>query len=236
MSRLSPVGGPAATGRTGAGHLAGDLTRSYHDLVNNAARAAPVRHTIPLARRRYDWVLLAFFAVNLCFITYFVDIEQLTVSNAFHFQYPAWPPPAVVDLVHSYGHHYDPLLLARPAFWRMTIWIDVIWNGPFYLAAIYAIVRGREWIRVPALVWTGSMTAVVLVILAEEYGGVHRSPHFWVVLLLNLPWLALPVLTLIRMARAHPSSELVPDGPAGGTVAARPGLGGPAGATGQAEG
>ena len=200
--------------------------------MNDAAGDAPGRRTVPLARRRYDWVLLAFFAVNLCFITYFIDIEQLTVSNAFHFHYPAWPPPAIVDLVHSYGHHYDPLLLARPAFWRMTIWIDVIWNGPFYLAAIYAIARGREWIRVPALVWTGSMTAVVLVILAEEYSGMHRAPHFWVVLLLNLPWLALPVLTVIRMARAHPFTELAARVPAGDATA---GLAGPPGAAGQAE-
>jgi hypothetical protein len=200
--------------------------------VNNAAGDAPVRRIIRLGRRRYDWVLLAFFAVNLCFITYFIDIEQLTIANPAHFHYPAWPPPAIVNLVHSYGHHYDPLLMARPAFWRMTIWIDVLWNGLFYLAAIYAIARGREWIRVPALVWSGSMTAVVLVILAEEHSGIHRSPHFWVVLLLNLPWLALPVLTIIRMARAHPFSELVPGVPVAATAAARPGPPGPAGQAG----
>ena len=154
-----------------------------------------------------DWVLLAFFAVNLCFITYFVDIEQLTVASAAHFHYPAWPPHAIVNLVHSYGHRYDPLLMARPAFWRMTIWIDVLWNGPFYVAAIYAIVRGHEWIRVPALIWSGSMSAVVLVILAEERSGIHQSPHFGFVLLLNLPWLALPLATIVRMARQHPFTQ-----------------------------
>jgi hypothetical protein len=168
------------------------------------------RRTVPLRRRRLDWVLLAFFAVNLCFITYFIDIEQLTVANAYHFHYPAWPPPAIVDLVHSYGRHYDPLLMARPAFWRMTIWIDVLWNGPFYVAALYAIARGRDWIRVPALIWSGSMSAVVLVILSEEYSGVYRSPHFGVVLLLNLPWLALPLFTIARMSRAHPFTEPAP--------------------------
>jgi hypothetical protein len=36
---------------------------------------AAVRHPVPLARRRIDWVLLAFFAVNIGFITYFIDIE-----------------------------------------------------------------------------------------------------------------------------------------------------------------
>jgi hypothetical protein len=169
-----------------------------------------LRRPIPLTRRRLDWILLAFFAVNLLFITYFVDIEQLTIANPFHFHYPLWPPRPIVDMVHAYGRHYDPLLMARPAFWRMTIWIDVIWNGPFYVFAIYAIARGRDWIRVPALVWCGSMSAVVLVILAEEYNGIHRAPHFGFVLALNLPWLLLPLGTLIRMARDHPFTEAVP--------------------------
>jgi hypothetical protein len=168
-----------------------------------------VHRPIPLSRRKLDWVLLAFFAVNLCFITYFIDIEQLTIANPSHFQYPLWPPKPFVDMVHSYGRMYDPLLLARPAFWKMTIWIDVIWNGPFYVFAIYAITRGRDWIRVPALVWCGSMSAVVLIILSEEYGGIHRTPHFGIVLALNLPWLALPLLTVARMAREHPFTELV---------------------------
>jgi len=169
-----------------------------------------LRRPIPLTRRRLDWILLAFFAVNLFFITYFVDIEQLTIANPFHFHYPLWPPRPIVDMVHAYGRHYDPLLMARPAFWRMTIWIDVIWNGPFYVFAIYAIARGRDWIRVPALVWCGSMSAVVLIILAEEYNGIHQAPHFGIVLALNLPWLLLPLGTLIRMARDHPFTEAVP--------------------------
>jgi hypothetical protein len=181
----------------------------YDQGMSDQAGSLP-RRTIPLRQRRLDWVLLVFFAVNLCFITYFVDIEQLTVANPYHFHYPAWPPPAIVDMVHSYGRRFDPLLMARPAFWRMTIWIDVLWNGPFYVAAIYAIVRGREWIRVPALIWSGSMSAVVLMILAEEYSGVYRSPHFGVVLLLNLPWLALPAATIAWMSRAHPFTEPAP--------------------------
>jgi hypothetical protein len=51
------------------------------------------------------------------------------------------------------------------------------------------------------------MSAVVLIILSEEYSGVHQSPHFGFVLLLNLPWLALPVATILRMARDHPFTE-----------------------------
>ena len=87
----------------------------------NSADMPGVRHAVPLRERKYDWILLAFFAVNLFFITYFVDIEQLTIANPYHFTYPAWPPHSIVNMVHSYGHKYDPLLMARPAFWRMTI-------------------------------------------------------------------------------------------------------------------
>lgn len=171
------------------------------------AGTVQVRHPIAFGRRRADWFLVAFFAVNLGFVTYFFDIEQLTIANVHHFQDPLWPPRAIVNLVHSYGQRYDPLLMARPAFWRMGIWIDVLWNGPFYLAAIYAIVRGRDWVRGPALIWSGSMSAVVLINLAEEYSGSHRSPDFGVVLALNLPWLLLPIWTIIRMAREHPLTE-----------------------------
>ena len=38
----------------------------------------------------------------------------------------------------------------------------------------------------------------------------HKAPHFGFVLALNLPWLLLPLGTLIRMAREHPFTELAP--------------------------
>ena len=164
-------------------------------------------HRVPrrLRDRRVDLVFIAFFVVNLGFITYFFDIEQLTVANATHMTaYPAWPPAPIVDLVHWYGNHFDPLLMARPAFFRMTIWIDVVAFGPFYAFAIYAFIRGRDWIRVPALVWAGVMMANVAMILFEEHDGVYATSHFGMVLGANLPWGLLPVAVIVRLVRDHP--------------------------------
>src|SRR5215475_1039614 len=159
----------------------------------------------PLRNRRIDLLFIAFFALNLGFITYFFDIEQLTVANAAHMTaYPAWPPEPIVKLVHWYGNHWDPLLMARPAFFRMTIWIDVVVFGPFYAFAIYAFIRGRDWIRVPALVWAGVMMANVAMILFEERAGVYATRYFAMVLGANLPWGLLPVAVIIRLARDHP--------------------------------
>jgi hypothetical protein len=156
---------------------------------------------VPLRRRPIDLVFVVFFAINAVFITYIVDLEQLVIRDPARFSYPVWPPAPLIDLVHWYGRAYDPLLMARPPFWRMTIWIDVLLFGPFYLAAIYAFVRGRAWIRLPALVWSGMMLANVLILLMEERYGAWASPHFGVVLAANLTWLLMPVATIIRMRR-----------------------------------
>jgi hypothetical protein len=168
-----------------------------------------MRVVVPLRRRPADWVLLAFFAVNLGFITYIVDLEQLVVPDPAHFTYPPWPPTPLVDLVHWWGRTYDPLLMARPPFWLATIWIDALLFGPFYAAAIYALIRGREWIRVPALVWSGLMFANVNVIMAEELFGVHHSPAPLVVAAANLPWWLLPAVVIWRFAHEHPFTARV---------------------------
>ena len=176
--------------------------------IKEGARAD--RRTLRLRERPLDVVIVAFFCVNLFFITYFVDIEQLTIADPYHFRYPIWPPRFFVNLVHSYGQHYDPLLMARPPFWKMLIWIDAVIFGPFYAVAIYAFVRGREWIRVPAVFWGGMMTTDVLVILAEERFGIYQTPHFAMVLALNLPWLILPLVVTSHMTRhAHPFTRTV---------------------------
>ena len=160
--------------------------------------------TVPLRERKYDIVFIVFFLINLTFITYIVDLETLVIADPENFEYPVWPPPPMVDLVHWYGDNYDPLLMARPPFWRMTIWIDVIFFGPFYAFAVYAFIRGRNWIRVPALVWSGTMMANVLIILMDERYGVTPAPNFWFVLALNLPWLLFPVAVIWRMRHNTP--------------------------------
>jgi EXPERA (EXPanded EBP superfamily) len=165
------------------------------------------RVPVPLRRRLYDLVFLVFFLVNLTFITYVVDLEQLIIADPRDFEPPLWPPPALVDLVHWYGTTYDPLLMARPPFWRMTIWIDVLFFGPFYAFAIVAFVRGRDWIRTPALVWSGTMLANVLIILMEERYGQWATPRFADVLALNTPWLLMPLATIWRMRRPYPFTE-----------------------------
>ena len=163
--------------------------------------------TILFSQRRVDWIFVGFFLINLFFITYIVDIEQLIIPDPSHFQQPLWPPASMIRMVHSYGNSFDPLLMARPQWWKMTIWIDVLFYGPFYVLAIYAFVKGKDWIRIPAIFYSGMMFADVFIILGEEVAGPHATSHLALVLGLNLPWLLMPLFLTFRLRREHPFSQ-----------------------------
>jgi EXPERA (EXPanded EBP superfamily) len=174
------------------------------------------REVIPLRQRPGDIAILAFFLVNILFITYVVDIEQLIIPNPYHFTHPVWPPAPAVDAVHWWGRTFDHDLMARPAWWKVTIWIDNLFFGPFYLFAIYAFVKGREWIRIPSIIYSSMLLTNVLVILGEEWAGAYAAPNFPLVLMANLPWLAFPIYIIYRMWR-YPTPftrEMAPVAPA----------------------
>jgi len=159
------------------------------------------REVIPLSQRPADIAIVAFFLVNLLFITYVVDLEQLVIANPAHFVYPLWPPRPAVDAIHWWGRTFDHLEDARPVWWKMTIWIDDLLYGPFYAVAIYAFVKGKEWIRIPSVFYAGMLFATVVIILGEEKAGPYASPNFAMVLLANLPWLLFPIVIAVRIWR-----------------------------------
>lgn len=164
-----------------------------------------MRLPIPLSRRPLDVALIAFFAVNLCFTTYVVSLEQVVVADPDHFTPPPWPPAPLLALVHWWERSFDPLLLARPAWYRATIWLDVLVFGPFYAFAIYAFARGRDWIRLPAVAWAAMLFTNVFIILFDELLGVHATPSPGVVVAANAPWLLVPLLVAWRVGRSeHP--------------------------------
>jgi hypothetical protein len=169
-----------------------------------------MRATIPLSQRPGDIAFLAYFCFNILFVTYMQGLEQLVVADPSDFEYPAWPPAFMVDMVHWWGRNFDPLLMARPVWWKVIIALDVIFCGPFYACAIYAFARGRDWIRIPSIIYASVMLTMVAVILAEEVLGSHASPRIGVVLLANGPWALFPAFLLYGMiTREHPFTRVV---------------------------
>jgi hypothetical protein len=152
--------------------------------------------------RPLDIAIVIFYIINLLFITYIVDLEQLVIADPSHFTYPFWPPRALVDLVHWYGGRFDPVLMARPAWWRATIWIDSLFFGPYYAVAIYAFIKGKNWIRFVSIMWASVMLTNVTIILFEEIVGEFPTPDVTRVLLANAAWVIFPIIVLFRMGRS----------------------------------
>lgn len=157
------------------------------------------RLPIPLRKRPLDIVFIIFFAINFVFVTYMIDLEQLVIADPYNFEYPIWPPGWMIDIIHWYGSTFDPVQMARPVWWRATIWIDSLFFGPFYLFAIYAFWKGKDWIRFGSIVWASVMLTNVTIILFEETIGPHASPELARVYLANAGWIIFPVLVLYRM-------------------------------------
>lgn len=176
-----------------------------------------MRRPIPLSRRPLDVALVAFFAVNLVFVTYVISLEQIAIRDPSSFAPPLWPPAGALAVIHWWERTFDPLLWARPAWYRATIWIDVLLFGPFYAFALVAFTKGREWIRIPSIVWASMMFTNVVIILFDELWGVHATPQRAVVVGANAGWLLVPVLVIWRMARGeHPFTEEVSSPPGTG--------------------
>lgn len=168
------------------------------------------RQLILLKERPIDIAILGFFYFNIIFITYLVDMEQLVIGDTSDFEYPLWPPGFIVDLVHWWGINFDPALMARPPWWRATIWIDCLFFGPFYLLAIYAYTKGKEWIRIPSIVYASVMITNVAIILFEEIAGPYASPSLGTVLFANASWIIFPILIIWRMRdEKHPFTRAI---------------------------
>ena len=174
-----------------------------------------MREVIPLRQRPIDIVIVIFFLVNISFITYIVDIEQITIANPVvldppNFEYPLWPPRPLVNIVHWWGGRFDPVQLARPVWWKATIWIDALLFGPFYVIGLFAFIKGREWIRIPSIIYSSILWTNVTIILSEEIWGPHASPQLGIVLLANAAWFLFPILIIARMwSQLHPFSREV---------------------------
>lgn len=165
----------------------------------NPNNQKPLRQPIPLRERRTDYIYIAFFLVNLLFITYIVDLEQLVIKDPANFRYPVWPLPFFVDMVHWWGNNFDPLQNARPMWWKATIWLDVLFFGPYYLAAAYAFIKGKDWIRIPTFIIMSILFTNVFIILTEEIFGSLPAKNLLLVIMANAPWFLFPVFLIWKM-------------------------------------
>jgi len=172
---------------------------------------------IPFSERWwYDWIYILSFGL-MFFIALFVDSvsglgpfgHSITGAgvDSVYAQLAWWPPKPFIDTVLWWCDEYDPAFCFNPPWMKIMALVSVLFYLPFYPFAIYAFIRGRNWIRVPGLMYGTAMSYTLVVILVEEYLGDYAARNFPIVFIANLYYLLFPLMLLVRLRHTHPFSR-----------------------------
>lgn len=148
----------------------------------------------PLSQRKGDWFFLVAFSVFAA-TSLFVDLPLILGLERIQ-----------RVLAESYAP-VDPLMMACPPFLRVAVAISGLVWGPMYVYLVWGFWRGRDQIRVPALMYSAAITMAMVLIFAEELWSTvpgWRTPAPARFLAMNAPYLIVPVLLAIRMRRPQP--------------------------------
>lgn len=106
-----------------------------------------------------------------------------------------------------YAHDTDPLFMHPPVWMRLVTGLSAFVYGPFYLVLAWALLTGKNWIQLPAVIYaTMIATLTGVVVFGVEFFGEpeFRTPNPVKFLSFNLPYVLVPLLLLARMRRERP--------------------------------
>ncbi len=151
---------------------------------------------LPLSQRKRDLFFIVGFA---CFVF------SSFFSDACYTLHGLEGDASCVQANRSYVEMAgDGLFAMQPGFMRVRTAVSAFVYGPFYLLLIWAIVRGANWIQLPALLYVGSMVLGVFEHLIWEFALGNPPQHLGAFFAFTLPYLFVPLLLGVRMWRPQP--------------------------------
>lgn len=115
-------------------------------------------------------------------------------------------PKPLRDLVQWHiSHHGDFLVRDNPLWFASLIWCELLIQLPFFFVAAYAFVRGKNWIRAPAIMYGAHAATTLVPILAElAFSDEGRgNPRRAELLAIYGCYLAVPLAISVSMAAAR---------------------------------
>ncbi|KAA9159784.1 DUF2781 domain-containing protein [Amycolatopsis acidicola] len=156
---------------------------------------------LPLRRRGVD----VFFAVVFAAFTVTSVISDLLPTVGVDFTHPS--ANFFVNSNYWYAHDADPLFMHPPSWMRIVTGLSAFVYMPFYVVLVYALVTGRNWIQLPAVIYaTMIVTLTGVVVFGVEFFGEPewRTQNPAKFLAFNLPYVLVPLVLLARMRKPLP--------------------------------
>lgn len=158
-------------------------------------------NNLPLSQRKFDYFFVVMF--SLFFITSMISDAIPTLG----FEMRPDSPNPLVRANYNYAYQCDPLFLAPPVWMRFVTGLSAFVYGPFYLVLVYAFIKGKNWIHVPAIMYGTAISVITgVIVFGVEFLGEPewRCQNPGKFLPLNLPYVLIPILLIIRMRKAQP--------------------------------
>ncbi|MCC6808998.1 MAG: DUF2781 domain-containing protein [Deltaproteobacteria bacterium] len=164
---------------------------------------APAPLTVrPLRERPVDLFFVVAFATFCCTSIFFDSL------NAFGIPITPDADNAIARMTYElYAKDTDLLLAANPWMVQLELWISTFVFAPFYVAAIYALVKGRDWIHIPAIAFAAAMVYSLVLYLGHQFVPPYVSPNPVKVFAANGPYALIAVAFAYRMRKPRPFSE-----------------------------
>ncbi|GAB4814052.1 hypothetical protein N2152v2_001098 [Parachlorella kessleri] len=92
-----------------------------------------------------------------------------------------------------------------PLWFKSLVYTEIFLQLPFFFIAVYAYLKRRNWIRIPAIAYGSFVSATMVPILTELAN--HKAPFYnpAVVVAFYAPYLIMPLLMAVTMAvTPHP--------------------------------
>jgi hypothetical protein len=156
---------------------------------------------LPLAQRKID----VFFAVVFLLFALTSGISDLVPTIGMTMS-PDSPNP-LARANYWYAHDADPLFMNPPVWMRIVTGLSAFVYGPFYLVLAWALLRGKNWIQLPAVIYATLIAGLTgIVVFGVEFFGeaAWRTPLPGKFLAFNLPYVFIPLLLLVRMRKPLP--------------------------------
>lgn len=163
---------------------------------------APARTLPPLRERKVDLFFVCAFAMFTVTCILFDSLNALDIRIAADATNPI--AKLMWDL---YAKDGDLLIAANPFWVQLELWISTFVFAPFYVAAIYALVKGRNWIHIPAIAYASAMVYSLILYLGSQFAAPYVSPAPVKILAMNLPYALTAVAFAYRMRKSQPFSE-----------------------------
>jgi arachidonate 15-lipoxygenase len=145
----------------------------------------------------WDWLFI------ITFVAFALTSFIMDPLAAFHIPLSATSPCPIIRASYSWAMSTDPLWIEDPPFVQIQTGLSTFLYGPFYLVLIYAFVKRRNWVRVPAIWFAGALATNVITYVGAEFLG-HKVAKPVIFVLVNLPYFALSVGLAFRFSPKVP--------------------------------